>query len=142
MNRASSLSGDTLIACHFPLVQLPPWQLPVQALCGSSKRRLCPAGLTRAASLPEQDCHQREGASHGTLRHTSSTCCSLQEDRGEDGEDEGSDSSSARCDSASSPDEAPPSTRCLRKSRNSLLPNTEVDEDEEDEDSDGDNLHK
>ncbi|XP_067114784.1 AP-4 complex accessory subunit RUSC2 [Osmerus mordax] len=144
MNRASSLSGDTLIACHFPLVQLPPWQLPVQALCGSSKRRLCPTGLTRAASLPEQDYHQREGAPHGTLRHTSSTCCSLQEDGGEDGEeDEGSDSSSARCDSASSPDEAPPSAGCLRKSRNSFLPSAEVDEeDEEDEDSDGDNLHR
>ncbi|XP_071322697.1 AP-4 complex accessory subunit RUSC2 isoform X2 [Trachinotus anak] len=146
---ASSLSGDTLIACHFPVVQLPTWQLPVQALCSSAKRpgRLCSVGLTRAVSLPEQDSLNREHAFTGGRRHFSSSYSSLNEDRAEE---EGASDSSGRYDSTSSPEET---SSHLKKessgarggslrSHNSFLPNTELDEDEEDEDSDGDNLHR
>lgn len=146
---ASSLSGDTLIACHFPVVQLPTWQLPVQALCSSAKRpgRLCPVGLTRAVSLPEQESLSREHSFTGGRRHFSSSYSSLNEDRTEE---EGASDSSGRYDSTSSPEET---SSHLKKensgaragslrSHNSFLPNTELDEDEEDEDSDGDNLHR
>lgn len=152
MIRASSLSGNTLIACHFPVVQLPPWQLPVQALCNSAKRtgRLCSAGLTRALSLPEQDSLHREPAFTNSRRHISSSYSSLKEDRAEE---EGASDSSGRYDSTSSPEDAPQQTninmekdgsgaRGSLRSHNSFLPSTELDEDEEDEDSDGDNLHK
>ncbi|GAA6216985.1 iporin-like [Lates japonicus] len=145
---ASSLSGDTLIACHFPVVQLPTWQLPVQALCSSAKRpgRLCSVGLTRAVSLPEQDSLNREHTFAGGRRHFSSSYSSLNEDRTEE---EGASDSSGRYDSTSSPEET---SSHLRKessgarggprSHNSFLPSTELEEDEEDEDSDGDNLHR
>ncbi|XP_040013996.1 iporin [Xiphias gladius] len=145
---ASSLSGDTLIACHFPVVQLPTWQLPVQALCSSAKRpgRLCSVGLTRAVSLPEQDSLDREHAFTGGRRHFSSSYSSLNEDRAEE---EGASDSSGRCDSTSSPEETSSHLkkessegRGSLRSRNSFLPNTELDVDEEDEDSDGDNLHR
>ncbi|XP_059214464.1 AP-4 complex accessory subunit RUSC2 [Centropristis striata] len=148
MITASSLSGDTLIACHFPVVQLPTWQLPVQALCSSAKRpgRLCPVGLTRAVSLPEQESLNREHAFTGGRRHFSSSYGSLNEERAEE---EGGSDSSGRYDSNSSPEET--STHLKKessgakdslRSHNSFLPNTELDEDEEDEDSDGDNLHR
>nr|XP_046172969.1 AP-4 complex accessory subunit RUSC2-like isoform X1 [Oncorhynchus gorbuscha]XP_046172970.1 AP-4 complex accessory subunit RUSC2-like isoform X1 [Oncorhynchus gorbuscha]XP_046172971.1 AP-4 complex accessory subunit RUSC2-like isoform X1 [Oncorhynchus gorbuscha] len=160
MNRTASLSGDTLIACHFPLVQLPPWQLPVQAaLCSGSASsakqpgRLCSSsvGLTRAASLPEQDNLHREPF-HSSLRHISSSYWSLKEDRSEEeGDGEGGSDSSGRCDSGSSPEEASQMTISQRhkehpvvkgslRSHNSFLPNEGVEED--DEDSDGDNLHR
>ncbi|KAM9735346.1 AP-4 complex accessory subunit RUSC2 [Menidia menidia] len=144
----SSLSGHTLVACHFPVVQLPTWQLPVQALCGSAKRpgRLCSAGLTRAVSLPEQDTRNHEHALTDARRHFSSSYCSLAEDRAED---EGASDSSGKYDCASSPEEASShltgdgggARACLR-SHNSFLPNAELEEDEADEDSDGDNLHR
>ncbi|XP_008288240.1 iporin [Stegastes partitus] len=145
---ASSLSGDTLIACHFPVVQLPTWQLPVQALCGSAKRtsRLCSVGLTRAVSLPERDSLNREHAFTGGRRHFSSSYSSLNEDRAEE---EGASDSSGRYDSTSSPEETSShlkkessGARVSLRSHNSFLPNTELDEEEEDEDSDGDNLHR
>ncbi|XP_035463992.2 AP-4 complex accessory subunit RUSC2 isoform X3 [Scophthalmus maximus] len=145
---ASSLSGDTLVACHFPVGQLPTWQLPVQALCSSAKRsgRLCSVGLTRAVSLPERDSLNREPALAGGLRHISSSYGSLNEDRAEE---EGASDSSWRYDSTSSPEETSSSlkkesseARGSLRSRNSFLPCTELDEDEEDEDSDGDNLHR
>ncbi|KAM7369086.1 hypothetical protein PAMP_013383 [Pampus punctatissimus] len=145
---ASSLSGDTLIACHFPVVQLPAWQLPVQALCNSAKRpsRLCSVGLTRAVSLPEQDSLDREHAFTGSRKHFSSSYGSLNEDRAEE---EGASDSSGRYDSTSSPEETsshPKKESCgargSLRSHNSFLPNAELDEDEEDEDSDGDNLHR
>lgn len=143
---ASSVSGHTLIACHFPVVQLPTWQLPVQALCSSAKRtsRLCTAGLTRAASLPEQD--NREHAFTGGRRRFSNSYSSLIEDRAEE---EGTSDSSGRYDSTSSPEEMSSQLkkessegRCNLRSHNSFLPYTEQDEDEEDEDGNGDNLHK
>ncbi|XP_035523335.1 iporin [Morone saxatilis] len=144
----SSLSGDTLIACHFPVVQLPTWQLPVQALCSSAKRpgRLCSVGLTRAVSLPEQDSLNREHAFAGGRRPFSSSYSSLNEDRAEE---EGGSDSSGRYDSNSSPEET--SSHLKKESsgargslrlHNSFLPNIELDEDEEDEDSDGGNLHR
>ncbi|XP_076614796.1 AP-4 complex accessory subunit RUSC2 [Chaetodon auriga] len=145
---ASSLSGDTLIACHFPVVQLPTWQLPVQALCSSAKRpgRLCSVGLTRAVSLPEQDSLNREHAFSGGRRHFSSSYSSLNEDRAEE---EGGSDSSGRYDSTSSPEETSShlkkessGARGSLRTHNSFLPNTELDEDEEDEDSDGGNLHR
>ncbi|XP_022072011.2 AP-4 complex accessory subunit RUSC2 [Acanthochromis polyacanthus] len=145
---ASSLSGDTLIACHFPVVQLPTWQLPVQALCGSAKRtsRLCSVGLTRAVSLPERDSLNREHAFTGGRRHFSSSYSSLNEDRAEE---EGTSDSSGRYDSTSSPEETSSllrkdnsAARVSLRSHNSFLPNPELDEEEEDEDSDGDNLHR
>ncbi|CAJ1070790.1 LOW QUALITY PROTEIN: iporin [Xyrichtys novacula] len=144
----SSLSGDTLIACHFPVVQLPAWRLPVQALYSSAKRpgRLCAAGLTRAVSLPEQDSLNREQTFNGGRKHFSSSYCSLNEERAEE---EGGSDSSGRYDSTSSPEEI---TSFLKKEgsgvkgsqrlHNSFLPNSELDEDEEDEDSDGGNLHR
>ncbi|XP_013859285.1 iporin [Austrofundulus limnaeus] len=135
---ASGLSGDTLVACHFPVVQLPTWQLPVQALCGKRPSRgLCSVGLTRAASLPEQDTSTREHALTGQ-RHFSSSYGSLIEDRAEE---EGTSDSSGRYDSPSSPEETSsrPRQEATARSRNSFLPNTEHDEDE---DSDGDNLHR
>nr|XP_020485528.1 iporin-like [Labrus bergylta] len=144
----SSLSGDTLIACHFPVVQLPTWQLPVQALCSSSKRpgRLCSAGLTRAISLPERDSLNREHTFTGGRKHFSSSYSSLNEERVEE---EGGSDSSGKYDSTSSPEEMS-SLLKLEKSgakgslrlHNSFLPNSELDEEEEDEDSDGGNLHK
>ncbi|KAM4634104.1 AP-4 complex accessory subunit RUSC2 [Polymixia lowei] len=158
MIRASSLSGDTLIACHFPVVQLPPWQLSVQTLCSSAKRpgRLCSAGLTRAVSLPEQDSLRTEPALPASPRHISSSCSSLKEERAEEEEEEeeeeeGASDSSGRYDSTPSPGEASERAESRRKtdapgtggslrSRNSFLPSTELDE--EDEDSDGDNLHR
>ncbi|CAB1318452.1 unnamed protein product [Coregonus sp. 'balchen'] len=157
MNRTASLSGDTLITCHFPLVQLPPWQLPVQtALCSSSSKRpgrLCSSsvGLTRTASLPEQDNLHREPF-HNSLRHISSSYWSLKEDWGE-GDGEGGSDSSGKCDSGSSEEEASqmtisqrhkeyPVVRGTLRLHNSFLPNEGVDEDEEDDDSDGDNLHR
>uniref|UniRef100_A0A1A7WZ04 RUN and SH3 domain containing 2 n=1 Tax=Iconisemion striatum TaxID=60296 RepID=A0A1A7WZ04_9TELE len=138
---SSSLSGDTLIACHFPVVQLPTWQLPVQTLCSSAKRpgRLCSVGLTRAASLPEQNTLSREHAFAGGRRHFSSSYGSLNEDRGEE---EGTSDSSGRDDSTSSPEETSSHLRkenTQLRSHNSFLPNAEL---EEDEDSDGDNLHR
>lgn len=146
---ASSLSGDTLIACHFPLVQLPTWQLPVQALCSSTKRpsRLCSVGLTRAVSLPEQDTLNREHALASSRRNFSSSYSRLNEDRLEE---EGTSDSSGRYDSTSSPEETSShlkkeencGARGRLRSHNSFLPNTEVYEDEGDEDSDGDNLHR
>ncbi|XP_026153585.1 iporin [Mastacembelus armatus] len=148
MIEASSLSGDTLIACHFPVVQLPTWQLPVQALCSSAKRpgRLCPVGLTRAVSLPEQDSLSREHAFTGGRRQFFSSYSSLNEDRAEE---EGASDSSGRCDSTSSPEETSShlkketsGVRGNLRSHNSFLPNTQLDEDDEDEDSDGDNLHR
>ncbi|XP_030599156.1 iporin [Archocentrus centrarchus] len=145
---ASSLSGDTLIACHFPVVQLSTWQLPVQALCTSAKRsgRLCSAGLTRAVSLPEQESLNRDHAFTGDRRHFSSSYSSLNEDRAEE---EGASDSSWRYDSTSSPEETSShqkkensGVRGTLRSHNSFLPCTELNEDEEDEDSDGDNLHR
>lgn len=145
---ASSLSGDTLIACHFPVVQLPTWQLPVQALCSSSKRtsRLCSVGLTRAVSLPEQDSLNQEQAFAGGRRPFSSSYSRLNEDRTEE---EGGSDSSSRYDSISSPEEASShrkkensGARGSLRTHNSFLPNAELDEDEEDEDSDGGNLHR
>lgn len=144
----TSLSGDTLIACHFPVVQLPTWQLPVQALCSSAKRpsRLCSVGLTRAVSLPERDSLNREHTFTGGRRPFSSSYSSLNEDRTEE---EGASDSSGRYDSISSPEETSShlkkescSARGGLRSHNSFLPNTELDEEEEDEDSDGDNLHR
>ncbi|XP_035039732.2 AP-4 complex accessory subunit RUSC2 isoform X1 [Hippoglossus stenolepis] len=168
---ASSLSGDTLIACHFPVVQLPTWQLPVQDLCSSAKRsgRLCAVGLTRAVSLPEQDSLNREQGFVGGRRPFSSSYSRLNEDRAE--EEGGASDSSGRYDSTSSPEEtssylkkessetrgsvslSPEETSSYLKkessevrgsvrSHNSFLPCTQLDEDEEDEDSDGDNLHR
>lgn len=145
---ASSLSGDTLIACHFPVVQLPTWQLPVQALCSSAKRpgRLCSMGLTRAVSLPEQDSLNREHAFTGGRRYFSSSYSSLNEDRVEE---EGGSDSSGRYDSTSSPEETSSllkkessGARGSLRSHNSFLPNAELEEEEEDEDSDGGNLHR
>lgn len=148
---ASSLSGNTLIACHFPIVQLPTWQLPVQAYCSSAKRpsRLCSVGLTRAMSLPEQDSLHREHAFAGGRRHFSSSYSSLNEDRAEE---EGASDSSGRYDSTSSPEETSSHMKRERRessvvrgslrSHNSFLPSKELDEDEEDEYSDGDNLHR
>ncbi|KAM3600133.1 uncharacterized protein V6R79_018341 [Siganus canaliculatus] len=144
----SSLSGDTLIACHFPVVQLPTWQLPVQALCSSAKRpsRLCSVGLTRAVSLPEQDSLNREHVFTGGRRPFSSSYSSLNEDRAEE---EGGSDSSGRYDSISSPEESSShlkkessGARSSLRPHNSFLPNTELEEDEEDEDSDGGNLHR
>lgn len=145
---SSGLSGDTLIACHFPVVQLPTWQLPVQALCSSAKRpgRLCSVGLTRAVSLPEQDLLNRENAFAGGRRRFSNSYGSLNEDRAEE---EGGIDSSGRYDSNSSPEDTSShlkkensGARDSLRSHNSFLPKTGLDEDEEDEDSDGDNLHR
>lgn len=145
---ASGLSGDTLVACSFPGVPLPTWQLPVQALCSSAKRpgRLFSVGLTRAVSLPERDSLDRDHAFSGGGRRFSSSYCSLNEDRGEE---EGGSDSSGRWDSTSSPEETGsqlkgnPGARGAARSHNSFLPNSEMDEEEEDEDdSDGGNLHK
>ncbi|XP_031133917.1 iporin isoform X1 [Sander lucioperca] len=145
---SSGLSGDTLIACHFPVVQLPTWQLPVQALCSSAKRpgRLCSVGLTRAVSLPEQDSLNRENAFAGGRRRFSNSYGSLNEDRAEE---EGGIDSSGRYDSNSSPEDTSShlkkensGARDSLRSHNSFLPKTGLDEDEEDEDSDGDNLHR
>lgn len=144
---ASSQSGDTLVACHLPVGQLPSWQLPVQTLCGSVKRngRLCTAGLTRAVSLPERDSINREHAGKTVHRHSSSYG-SLTEDRTEE---ENTSDSSGRYEPSSSPEESSSQFRrshCQGKSsvrsHNSFLPNSEMDEDEEDDDSDGDNLHR
>ncbi|XP_072311466.1 AP-4 complex accessory subunit RUSC2 isoform X2 [Eucyclogobius newberryi] len=142
---ASSQSGDTLIACHFPVVQLPSWQIPV---CSSAKRssRLCTAGLTRAVSLPERDSLNREHVFNGVRRHFSSSYSSLTEERTEE---EGTSDSSGRYEPSSSPEDSSSHIRrphcqgkaCVR-SHNSFLPSSEMDEDEEDEDSDGDNLHR
>ncbi|KAM9306358.1 AP-4 complex accessory subunit RUSC2 [Pholidichthys leucotaenia] len=141
---ASNLSGDTLIACHFPVVQLPTWQLPIQALCDPAKRsgRLCPAGLTRAVSLPEQDSLDREHTFVNGRRHLSNSYGSLNEDRAEE---EGTSDSSGRYDSTSSPEETSSHARKEGgvRSHNSFLPCTELNEDEDDDDdSDGDNLHR
>lgn len=144
---ASGLSGDTLVACHFPVVQLPTWQLPVQGLCSSTAKRpgrLCSAGLTRAVSLPERDSLTREHAFTGGQRHFSSSYGSLNEDRAEE---EGGSDSSGRYDSNSSPEEVSfhlrrenSAARAGPQSHNSFLPNAELDA--EDEDSDGGNLHR
>lgn len=142
---ASGLSGDTLIACSFPVVPLPTWRLPVQALCSSAKRpsRLFSVGLTRAVSLPEQDSLDRDQAFSGGRRQFSSSYCSLNEDRGEE---EGGSDSSGRYDSTSSPEETSSqpkeNPRGAARSHNSFLPNSEMDDEEEDDDSDGGNLHK
>lgn len=138
---ASGLSGDTLVACHFPLVPLPPWQLPVQALCSSARRpgRLCPAGLTRAVSLPERDSLSREHAPSAVdrhRRHFSSSHGSLSEDRAEE---EGGSDSSGKYDSASSPEE-PGLHRRREGGCNSFLPWAEPEV--EDEDGDGGNLDR
>lgn len=142
---ASGLSGDTLVACHFPLVPLPPWQLPVQALCSSARRpgRLCSAGLTRAVSLPERDSLSREHAAFAVDRHRfSSSHGSLSEDRAEE---EGGSDSSGKYDSASSPEE--PGVHRRKEGglvggggRNSFLPWAEPEV--EDEDGDGGNLDR
>ncbi|XP_034752480.1 iporin isoform X2 [Etheostoma cragini] len=143
---ASGLSGDTLIACHFPVVQLSTWQLPLQALCSSAKRpgRLCSVGLTRALSLPEQDSLNQEHAF--ARRRVSNSYGSLNEDRAEE---EGGIDSSGRYDSNSSPEETSShlkkessGARDSLRSHNSFLPKTGLDEDEEDEDNGGDNLHR
>lgn len=148
MIRASSLSGDTLIACHFPVIPLPTWQLPVQALCSSAKRssRLCSVGLTRAVSLPEQDTLKSEPPLSGSHRHLSSSYGRLNEDWVEE---EGASDSSGKYDSTSSPEETSSRLRtedagaqCSLWARNSFLPSREGEEDEEDEDSDGHNLHR
>ncbi|KAM4532764.1 AP-4 complex accessory subunit RUSC2 [Fundulus diaphanus] len=145
---ASSVPGHTLIACHFPMVQLPTWQLPVKSLCTSAKRssRLCSSGLTRAVSLPEQDTLAREQCFTGGRRPFSSSYSSLREDRVEE---EGTSDSSGRDDSNSSPEETSSNTKeescgtgTTLRSQNSFLPKPELDEEEEDEDSDGDNLHR
>lgn len=145
---SSSLSGHTLISCHFPVVQLSTWQLPIQALCNSAKKpsRLCSSGLTRAVSLPEQDALNREHCFTGGRRPFSSSYSSLREDRVEE---EGTSDSSGKYDSNSSPEETSSNTKeescgagSAMRSHNSFLPNPELDEDEEDEDSDGDNLRR
>ncbi|XP_061555371.1 AP-4 complex accessory subunit RUSC2 [Phycodurus eques] len=137
MIAASSVSGDTLIACHFPLLPLPAWQLPVQALCGSA-RRPGSSGLPRAASLPEQDRISQEHTIAISHKHFSNSFGSLNEDRVEEEEADASD-----CISTSSPEETGKEevrVRGSQRSHNSFLPNPDFDED--DEDSDGDNLHK
>lgn len=141
---ASGLSGDTLVACHFPLVPLPPWQLPVQALCSSARRpgRLCPAGLTRAVSLPERHSLSREHVAFAVNRHFSSSHGSLSEDRLEE---EGGSDSSGKYDSASSPEESGSHHRregglVRGTGRNSFLPWAEPEGD--DEDGDGGNLDR
>ncbi|KAJ0057216.1 hypothetical protein NL108_002160 [Boleophthalmus pectinirostris] len=143
---ASSQSGDTLVACHFPVVQLPSWQLPVQYSSEKRPNRLCTAGLTRAVSLPERDSLNREHAFNGVRRHLSSSYSSLTEERTEE---EGTSDSSGRYEPSSSPEDSSSQLRrathqgktCVRF-HNSFLPSSEMDEDEEDEDSDGDNLHR
>ncbi|TNN71355.1 Iporin [Liparis tanakae] len=148
MIAASSLSGDTLITCHFPVVQLPTWQLDVRALCSSAKRpgRLSSVGLTRAVSLPERDSHSQEQSLAGGRRPFSSSYGSLNEDRAEE---EGGSDSSGKYDSNSSPEETSShlkkessGARDNLRSHNSFLANAELDGHEEDEDSDGDNLHR
>ncbi|XP_061148684.1 uncharacterized protein LOC133163110 isoform X1 [Syngnathus typhle] len=133
---ASSVSGDTLIACHFPLLPLPAWQLPVQALCGSARRPGF-SGLPRAASLPEQDKINEEHPIAIHQKQFSNSFGSLNEDRGEEEEED----ATSDCVSASSPEETKKErARGSLHSHNSFLPNPDLDED--DEDSDGDNLHK
>ncbi|XP_034048049.1 iporin [Thalassophryne amazonica] len=148
MIRASSLSGDTLIERHFPVVQLPNWQLSVQSLCSSAKRssRPCSMGLTRAVSLPEQNSLNRKETYSSSRRHASSSYSSLTEERAEE---EGGSDSSGRYDSTSSPEDIgchlkKESSRVGGSLRphNSFLPNVEFDDDEEEEDIGGDNLHK
>ncbi|XP_077398910.1 uncharacterized protein LOC144034201 [Vanacampus margaritifer] len=135
---ASSLSGDTLIACHFPLLQLPAWQLPVQALCGSA-RRPGSSGLSRAASLPEQDRISQEHPIAISRKHFSNSFGSLNEDHVEEEEEDGtSDGISASSSEETRKEEV--RTRGSQRLHNSFLPNPDLDED--DEDSDGDNLHK
>ncbi|XP_038139537.1 iporin isoform X2 [Cyprinodon tularosa] len=144
---ASSLPGHTLIACHFPVVQLPAWQLPVQVLSRSAKRpsRLCSSGLTRAVSLPEQDTLVRDHSFTRGWRPFSSSYSSLCENQVEE---EGTSDSSGKYESNSSPEEIGSSIKegsCGAgnnlRSHNSFLPKPELDEEEE-EDRDGDNLHK
>ncbi|XP_057675839.1 AP-4 complex accessory subunit RUSC2 [Corythoichthys intestinalis] len=135
---ASSLSGDTLIACHLPLLPIPAWQLPVQALCGSN-RRPGSSGLPRAASLPEQDRISQEHPIAPSSKNFSNSLGSLNEDRVEDDEEDGN----SDCISASSPEETGKEeirARGTQRSHNSFLPNPDLDED--DDYSDGDNLHK
>ncbi|XP_054612798.1 AP-4 complex accessory subunit RUSC2 [Dunckerocampus dactyliophorus] len=135
---ASGLSGDTLIACHFPLLPLPAWQLPVQALCGSAKRPGL-SGLTRAASLPEQGTLRQEHPITSSRRHFSGTFSSLNEDRAEEEDEEGTSDSASSLEEATFKKEEG-GARGGQRSHNSFLPNPDLDED--DEDSDGDNLHK
>ncbi|XP_077593740.1 uncharacterized protein LOC144210757 isoform X2 [Stigmatopora nigra] len=135
---ASNLSGDTLIACHLPLLPIPAWQLPVQALCGSN-RKPGSSGLLRAASLPEQDKISQENPIAPSLKHFSNSLSRLNEDRVEEDEEDGTSDGI----SASSPEE----TRKeeirggrSQRSHNSFLPNPDPDED--DDFGDGDNLHR
>ncbi|XP_028319466.1 iporin [Gouania willdenowi] len=140
MIEASRLSGNTLIACHFPVVQLPTWQLPVQALCSSAKRTQCSAGLTRAVSLPEQDLLNKEHAFTGGRRNFSCSYGSLTEDRVE--EEGASDSTSSPEETSSHLNSETSDEKVCQRLQNSFLPNTALDEDDEDEDFDGDNLHR
>ncbi|KAM8873170.1 uncharacterized protein ACB058_004815 [Synchiropus picturatus] len=136
---SSGLSGDTLIACHFPVLPIPTWQLPVQNVYSSNKRpgRLCSVGLTRAVSLPEQETLKQESVVTSSQKHFSSSYSSLIEDRAEE---EGASESSGRYDSTSSPEDESCRARGNVRTHNSFLPTRELDE--EDEDSDGDNLHR
>ncbi|KAM9820154.1 uncharacterized protein ACB057_000748 [Neosynchiropus ocellatus] len=138
---SSGLSGDTLIACHFPVLPIPTWQLPVRNVYASNKRpgRLCSAGLTRAVSLPEQDTLKQESVVTSSQKHFSSSYSSLIEDRAEE---EGASESSGRYDSTSSPEDESCRARANVRTHNSFLPTRELDEEDEDEDSDGDNLHR
>ncbi|XP_077479534.1 uncharacterized protein LOC144091233 isoform X2 [Stigmatopora argus] len=135
---ASNLSGDTLIACHLPLLPIPAWQLPVQALCGSN-RKPGSSGLLRAASLPEQDKISQEHPIAPSLKHFSNSLSRLNEDRVEEDEEDGTSDGI----SASSPEETrKEEVRGGRsqRSHNSFLPNPDPDED--DDFGDGDNLHR
>ncbi|XP_019727518.1 iporin-like [Hippocampus comes] len=137
---ASSVSGDTLIACHFPLLPLPAWQLPVRALCGSA-RRPGSSGLPRAASLPERDGINQEHPIAISQKHFSNSFASLHEGRVDEEEEE--EDGTGDCVSASSAEESKKEAvraRANQRWHNSFLPNPDPDED--DEDSDGDNLHK
>ncbi|CAL8321391.1 unnamed protein product [Lota lota] len=163
MIRTSSLSGDTWLSYHFPGVQLPPWQHPVQTLCTPKPAHpgrpgACSAGqLIRAVSLPEQDVLRRElpVAPGNQRRLVSSSYWGLKEDRAEEEEDEEEEEasdSSGRLDSSCSVEDGPQQVRkpgstqhtsaSRPRSRNIFLPSAELDEEEEEEDSDGDNLHR
>ncbi|XP_051907418.1 AP-4 complex accessory subunit RUSC2 isoform X2 [Hippocampus zosterae] len=144
MMGASSVSGDTLIACHFPLLPLPAWQLPVRALCGSARRPPGSSGLPRAASLPEQDGISPEHPIAISQKHFSNSFASLHEGRvDEEGDEEEEEDGIGDCVSAWSAEESKKEAvraRASQRWHNSFLPNPDPDED--DEDSDGDNLHK
>ncbi|XP_066566782.1 AP-4 complex accessory subunit RUSC2 isoform X2 [Amia ocellicauda] len=144
MDSPPTLSGETLIVHHIPLVHC---QVPGRQCCGSVKRAspFCQPdlGLTRTTSLPERDVLHREALVYSSLIQTSSGGGG-----GRGGSSLVSDSSSFTSSNNSEEPPLPPrpksrdtTAKANPQRHNPFLLNAEEDEEDDEDCDDADNLN-